>query len=140
MSATGQETSAYKSPYLTADHPDAHVDHPTPADRLEQWRKYHQKTPNPSVCPKCNGYGGHNLQVNQYPLRAGMEDTAETRHTYCHFRASCMQCTGWGYVVDPRDAACAHEFDRGRNVGRCLTNYTCTKPQCGRVYTIDSSD
>lgn len=126
------------SAYLTPADADAYVDHPTPADNLAKWRKWNAKTPDPHVCPKCKGYGGHNLRVNDYPLPAGMENTAENRHKYCHFRQSCMQCGGWGYVTDRRDADCAHEFDHGKKVGNCLYDYTCKK--CGRVYQIDSSD
>ena len=124
--------------YLTPADADAHVDHPTPADQLAQWRKWHPTIPDPAVCPKCNGYGGHNLRVNDYPLPPGTENTAANRHKHCHFRQSCMQCSGCGYVADARDAACAHEFAHEKNVGNCLNDYRCSK--CGRVYQIDSSD
>jgi hypothetical protein len=124
--------------FLTPEHPDAYIDHPTPADQLAQWRKHFPTRPNPSVCPKCNGYGGHNLEVNAYPLPKGMENTPENRRMYCHFRSGCLQCSCWGYVTNPKDAACAHEWDNGTNVGRCLTNYKCSK--CGHVIEVDSSD
>jgi len=136
----GAEQVQHESQYLTADHPDAYVDFPTPADKLARWRQYHTMGPEPFICARCKGYGGHNLVVNAYPLPAGVEDTPENRHKYCHLSSSCMQCAGWGYVTDRRDAVCAHEFDQGTSVGHCLKDYTCQKPGCGRVIAIDSSD
>lgn len=124
--------------FLTWDSPEAYVDHPTPEDRLTYYR---QQFPNatPLRCPKCKGYGGHNLEVNAYPLRKGMADTAENRHQFCHFRRSCDQCVGWGYVTDKRDAECVHEAGPGTATNfRCVTNYRCIK--CGKGWSVDSSD
>jgi hypothetical protein len=123
--------------YLEHGDVDAYLDHPTPADRLAQWREYHPTIP-AHVCAKCNGYGGRNLEVHAYPLPAGVENTPANRHKYVHFRASCLQCSGWGYVTRPEDAACAHDFGSRVNVGNCLNQYTCTK--CGHVIEVDSSD
>ena len=39
-----------------------------------------------------------------------MKDTPENRMLYCHFRAQCFQCSGWG-VVTERDKDCVHEFE-----------------------------
>lgn len=130
--------SAETHRYLNRDDPGALVDHPTPADRLVQWQKYHANV-TPLLCPKCHGYGGHNLQVNAYALPKGMEDTAENRHKYRHFRASCSQCVGWGYVTDKQDAECVHQPGPGTATSfRCVTNYRCTK--CGKEWSVDSSD
>lgn len=124
--------------FLRSDHPEAHLDFPTPEEKLLQWRQFSWPA-DPQMCPKCRGYGGHNLTVNAYPLPDGMEDTSENRHRYRHFRSSCDQCVGWGYVTDQRDVDCAHEFDNGRATGlNCVTEYRCKK--CGRGVTVDSSD
>jgi hypothetical protein len=132
------QSSTGPKPFLTADHPDAYIDHPAPADRLARWREVFPKTQDPHVCPKCKGYGGHNLEVNAYPLREGMEDTPENRHKYCHFRSACNQCVGWGYVTDKRDAECVHESGPGTRTNfNCVTNYCCTK--CGKAWSVDSS-
>lgn len=124
--------------YLTQDHPDAHIDHPTPEDHLAQWRKFHPNVP-PILCPKCKGWAGHNLVVNAYRLPDGMADTPENRHKYRHFRASCNQCAGWGYVASKEDAECIHEAGPGTPTRfNCVTNYRCTK--CGKEWSVDSSD
>jgi hypothetical protein len=50
---------------------------------------------------------------------------------------------GYGYEIRHDDKVrflrfgCAHEYET-KNVGRCLTQYTCKK--CGLTQTIDSSD
>lgn len=125
------------SEFLAADHPDSHLDHPTPIDKLRQWGRYHKETP--LQCPKCKGWGGHNLTINAYPLPKGMENTAENRHKYSHFRSSCNQCVGWGYVTDQRDVDCIHEPDKGTPTRfNCITNYRCLK--CGKEWSVDSSD
>jgi hypothetical protein len=117
--------------YLTNEHVDAHLDWPSrPITTTELDKGW-------SVCPKCNGWGGHNLRINAYPLRAGLSDTAENRHRYRHFRCQCDQCFGWGRVT-ASDAECIHEWQMGRNLGRCLSEWVCVKCQAIRV--VDSSD
>lgn len=76
------------------------------------------------LCPVCQGYGGWNLELNAY---------GEGKH----FRASCSQCGGWGWVNEA-DSLCIHVWGEAMNVGRCLNNYACVK--CGIVKTVDSSD
>jgi hypothetical protein len=116
--------------YLTNDHPDAHLDwtaRVTPEELTEGW----------FLCPKCGGWGGHNLRINAYPLPAGYDDTPEHRHRYRHFRCICDQCTGRGRVTES-DAHCVHEWQLGRNLGRCYNEWCCTK--CPVVRRVDSSD
>lgn len=75
-------------------------------------------------CGKCSGYGGWNLKLDAHgPGR--------------HFRASCNNCNGWGYVPESQGSH-VHEWDRGETVGRCVTRYTCVG--CGKVSDVDSSD
>jgi hypothetical protein len=116
--------------YMTRTDPNAFLDYPPKREK----RKGEVE------CPKCLGHGGWNLQLNAYALKSKHRDHADTpenRHFYSHFRASCDQCNGWGCVPEA-DAKCTHEFDGGRNVGRCLHECTCTK--CGKKQTVDSSD
>src|SRR5271157_1513750 len=87
------------------------------------------------VCPKCFGHGGWNLSLNNYPLCG--ENTAENWHKYCHFRASCSQCNGYGWT-SRENAACIHEWLFYRNTGRCLNEQKCSK--CGTIVEWDSSD
>lgn len=74
-------------------------------------------------CPKCKGHGGWILRKNAY---------GEGKH----FMSSCSDCNGWGYTAAP--VTCIHDWDSGKNVGRCLHTYTCVK--CGVKQTVDSSD
>jgi hypothetical protein len=82
----------------------------------------------PVECPCCKGYGGWNLQLNfQGPGK--------------HFRASCYQCYGWGYVeAGSKSATCIHEFKEvsrpagnrsGIHVDRC--------DKCGHEQSRDTS-
>lgn len=88
-------------------------------------------------CPRCFGHGGWNLRVNAYPLR-DRPDTPEARHRHCHFRMSCGNCNGYGYVrVGSKDASCLHEWGNSYTVGNCLHEYTCIK--CGSKRVVDSS-
>lgn len=101
------------------------------------------------ICPKCKGYGGWVLTENAYPLPKGMEDSAENRAKYCHFRAHCNQCNGWGWVKrDSLDAQCVHDYHelsveqcRAKGIGHhgmCWHVYECAK--CGEIRSTDSSD
>lgn len=62
------------------------------------------------LCPRCNGTGM--LGVNH----------------------ACFNCMQWGYV----ESECAHEFNDTATVGKCLTEYQCTK--CSFTRVVDSSD
>lgn len=122
--------------YLTWTDSDAYLDFPAPEAKLVTYKHYYKDAH--VMCPQCHGYGGLNLKLNSYPLPKGMENTAETRHKYTHFKGHCSQCNGWGYVdADSPNAACVHEMGSARNVGNCLNEYTCGK--CGYKRTVDSS-
>ena len=87
------------------------------------------------LCPQCTGYGGWNLQLNVYG--AGR-----------HFRASCAQCNGYGWVdnADARDVSCVHEYQERDSKAVEVTGHSlfhmehlwlCKK--CGRWRVVDSS-
>lgn len=83
-------------------------------------------------CPKCRGYGGWNLRLNAY-----RGDTPERRH----FRASCGQCWGWGWVEqDGPDANCIHDYREIKpdQPWRCWHTIKCKR--CDRKRSYDTSD
>jgi len=65
-----------------------------------------------------------------------------------HFRCTCNQCNGWGYVDDDLDKKCLHETkeltysqckERGiTHFGMCWHVYECI--HCGKIFSYDSSD
>src|SRR5579862_7746155 len=100
------------------------------------------------LCPKCQGYGSWNLILNAYSLH-GKPDTSENRRKYAHFRCSCGQCNGWGWVrTNSLDSTCIHDYKeisstQARELGiahygMCWHVYQCTK--CQRTMSVDSSD
>lgn len=110
---------------------------------------YPCKAEDAELCPVCKGHGGWVLTVNAYPLPKGYENTPQNRAKYCHFRAHCSQCTGWGWVNRySQDAVCVHDDvelsqleARAKGVahyGMCWHVYECRK--CRRRRTTDSSD
>lgn len=119
------------SKYLTPDDPDAFLDYPEQPQPVDSRADYTAK------CPKCKGHGGWNLAPFAFPPRSGREDTAENRHKWQHFKASCQHCCGWGWVT-PEEAEHIHEWDAGVRTGNCLHVYTCKI--CGKQREIDSSD
>jgi hypothetical protein len=122
---------------ITWSDPDAFTDFPSVDSKRETYEKFY-KLPY-VLCPQCHGYGGHNLTLNAHGVPRGMEDTAEVRHKYCHFKAFCGQCNGWGFVdANGPNVTCVHAMRHSRNVGKCLHVYTCRR--CGYEQTIDSSD
>lgn len=118
--------------YLTPDHPDAYVDFPLKDG--ESRDKYHPTWT--AVCPMCKGHGGWNLKLRSYPLH-DKEDTPENRHKYSHFRASCSQCWGWGFVEPgSADETCIHDYDqKWEAMHDC--RWTCKK--CGKTFMVDTS-
>lgn len=132
-----ERAKAMKTDYLTIDHADAFVDFPSVEEKRATWLRFEKREPL-AECPKCKGRGGWNLRINDCPLPANMENTRENRHRYCHFQASCSQCSGWGFVSHQRDVDCVHEpVQTAHDGNRCLTNYRCSK--CGYEYQVDSS-
>lgn len=87
-------------------------------------------------CLQCKGHGGWNLRLNAYPLH-GKKNTPENRHLYSHFRASCSNCMGHGYV-SPKDAEHIHKWEFVKNIGNCLNLHRCS--ECGQEWQIDSGD
>jgi hypothetical protein len=89
--------------------------------------------PRTFLCSVCKGHGTWNLIIDAYGPGK-------------HFRASCSQCNGWGWV-DAEDAACIHddrEINREeakerklRHEGMFYHLYECTK--CHRLVSYDSS-
>lgn len=81
-------------------------------------------------CPKCHGYGGWNLLLNEY-----RGDTPAQRH----FRSSCGQCWGWGDVKG-LDATCIHEYKQiaPDQPFRCWHTIQCTK--CGTTKSYSNDD
>lgn len=58
------------------------------------------------LCPKCKGHGYWNLKLHAFAPLPG--DPHSRRQ---HFKASCAQCWGWGWVrATSRDAICLHDF------------------------------
>jgi hypothetical protein len=115
--------------YMDRTHPDAFVDWPK---RLPA----HGMT---VECPMCKGHGGWNLALNQYNLPPGYSDISENRHQFSHFRQSCGNCMGWGYVSPEQAAKCnGHVWKPFQNLGRCYTRYRCI--HCNQTADFDSSD
>lgn len=123
--------------YLEHDHPDAFLDYPE--EQPENVLRMARERGATQRCHVCQGHGGWNLRLNAYNLW-DREDTPENRHNFSHFKSSCGQCNGWGWIKpDSNDAKCEkHEWTHVRNTGRCLHLYECKK--CGSQHEVDSSD
>ncbi len=135
-------------PYITPDHPDAFIDFPPPP--------IHPIPEGSIVCARCKGHGGWNLELLAFPRTPSVEQQIrdmlkkmpvnnlkhdmtkmEFRHYYVHFRASCNNCNGWGYVPASQGEH-IHNWHHHQNVGNCLNQYKCST--CGEIQTVDSSD
>ena len=114
--------------YLTHTDPNAFLDMEV-GEKADYMKDY-------ILCPKCKGHGGWNLRIDAYGKGK-------------HFRCSCGQCNGWGYVhPDSTSATCIHDFvgvsedecnRRGiTHHGRCWHVYECK--HCGQITSHDSSD
>ena len=94
---------------------------------------------NKGTCPTCNGTTRvpYNLDPSWKRVIAGYDEATDS--------LPCSNCGGqyqWGRPtgqVNLREdgTPCAHIY-KGRNAGRCLTEYTCI--HCSDRYTIDSGD
>lgn len=87
------------------------------------------------TCPVCLGSGEVLLSEQDLTYSWNKNKT----HRACH---NCGGQTMYGRAtgqVRLRDngTPCTHEY-RGRTIGRCLTEYTCS--HCGDNFQIDSSD
>jgi hypothetical protein len=80
----------------------------------------------PALCPQCLGHGGWILRRDGYGPGQ-------------HFKASCAQCSGWGYVKLGDDQH-VHVWEHERKTGNCLNVYRCTVPGCTKRREVDSSD
>jgi len=93
-------------------------------------------------CPLCNGTG-------RMPTPNYLRKYGESNGWYGYSKEDdCCTCTNCGgqtmYGVSSGQVPlrsdgtpCLHEYT-SKNVGRCLTEYTCK--HCGLIYQIDSSD
>lgn len=90
------------------------------------------------VCPICNGTGRRPAGDNQYKhVISGYDKETDT--------FGCNNCGGQYMYGTPRGEVrlnsegvpCTHHYI-SKNVGRCLTEYTCK--HCGDRYQIDSGD
>lgn len=75
------------------------------------------------TCPKCEGHGRWNIQIDAYGKGH-------------HFQMVCGACNGRGYLR--KGQTCTHEWHRKANIGKCLNLYACK--HCGEQKAIDSSD
>ena len=66
--------------------------HLKPGDEgaFQDWEKQSQPNWAAQQCLRCWGYGGWNLQLNQYPN--------QEHERLRHFRAHCANCNGWGWT------------------------------------------
>lgn len=92
------------------------------------------------ICPVCNGSGRVPVPDYQQPYK----------HLYSQYdketdTLACSNC-GSQYMygrssgkvrLNKSGVPCTHNYT-SRNVGRCLTEYTCT--ECGDSFQIDSGD
>jgi hypothetical protein len=92
------------------------------------------------VCPVCNGTGREPIPASLESCKnviAGYDKDTDT--------LPCNNCGGQYMYGTPRGEVklnregvpCTHKYT-SQNVGRCLTQYTCS--ECGDSYTIDSGD
>jgi transcription elongation factor Elf1 len=89
------------------------------------------------TCPVCSGHGRVKATSTYKHVMAGYDKESDT--------LPCQNCGGqyqWGRPsgevnMDYSGQPCVHHYS-GKNVGRCLTEYTCN--HCGDRYQIDSGD
>jgi len=87
------------------------------------------------TCPVCNGSGKVPLTENEKRYSWNKDKTDRECH---NCGGQYMYGTAKGQVRLNKDGVpCTHKYT-SRNVGRCLTEYTCT--DCGDRYQIDSGD
>ena len=110
------------SNYMAYDDPQAHIDmvqKPMPEKHPKS------RLNDPVLCPKCQGYGGWHLKLNDFG--PGI-----------HLNAACNQCNGWGWVPrESLDATCVHDWTE-KTLRMFVHKWTCSK--CGHTKIVDSSD
>ena len=92
------------------------------------------------VCPVCNGSGRVPIPEHQKKWKNSIAGYNREDDTL-----DCQNCGGQkmfgkpsGKVrLDRTGVPCTHQYT-SKNVGRCLTEYTCLK--CGEIHRIDSGD
>lgn len=93
---------------------------------------------NDGVCPKC--YGTARIPATPDQARWKVATYNETSNTVActNCGGQTMSLKGTGRVALRTDGTpCMHEW-ASRNVGRCLTQYTCK--HCPTTFQIDSGD
>ena len=124
----------YADKYMDHKHPDAFVDFAPPKAPSDLMLKMGYN----KVCPMCKGHGGWNLRLNAYRMPDGYEGNPYNRNRYCHFRASCGHCSGWGYV-SPEEPCEGHEWARVAGASYMgMSKYVCI--HCEKEACRDSSD
>lgn len=89
-------------------------------------------------CPKCDGTGRVKYEGRYSRHVYGYDEASGTVPCdNCGGQYMSLRATGQTRVDPATGNGCLHSYD-GRNVGRCLTQYTCSK--CGDRHDIDSSD
>jgi hypothetical protein len=95
---------------------------------------------NQGTCPVCNGTGRVPVSAEQQKYKhvySGYDELTDT--------LGCSNCGGQYMYSRPSGKVrlnqsgepCKHSYT-SKNVGRCLTEYTCS--ECGDRYQIDSGD
>lgn len=83
-------------------------------------------------CARCQGYGGWNLTLNAFKRYENGKLVG-----YSHFRASCDNCMGSGWVQKKYDGH-VHKWEVDGYPYRCVTRYKCQG--CGSINEVDSGD
>lgn len=93
---------------------------------------------NKGTCPVCNGSGRQPAGDNKYKtVIAGYDKESDTfQCTNCGGQYMFGRATGQ-VALNLQGEPCTHRYI-SKNVGRCLTEYTCT--ECNDRYQIDSGD
>jgi hypothetical protein len=92
------------------------------------------------ICPVCNGSGRVPVPAHQQKYKTVYASYDADTDTL-----SCNNCGGQTMFGRPTGKVplnhsgepCVHQYT-SRNIGRCLTEYTCS--ECGHRYEIDSGD
>lgn len=90
------------------------------------------------TCPVCEGTGRVPAGDYKYKHIVATYDKETDTLACTNCGGQTMGLKGHGQVpLNKEGKPCKHEYT-SRNIGRCLTEYTCK--HCGHRYEIDSSD